>query len=269
MKRFYSLLLLGLMLVPCRAAEQAVTIPGFSRVEAAAADRIGLVGPTTANAGAEVTLRLTGTPPLDLSKPLLDQLGWLMGDGRMFAYVAAPRLPLQPLDVRAEFVFSAAGATMQPLLRVECKAAGEYRVLVDWNTGQDQLAEHLITVGGTPGPVPPPVPPPDPTPPPPLAEMTVIVVEETKERTAEQAWVLLDPTVRQWMATNGHHFRLLDKDLTSADSRPWIDRATAPPATALPHLFISDNKGAVYYDGELPIGPIQMLELVKKWGAEK
>lgn len=273
MKRFWIPLLLCLPLLPAHAAEpNGVDVPGFGRAEQARADGIGIIGPVTADTGDEVVFRLTGTPPLDLTLPLIDQLDWLMGDDRMFCYLAAPGAPLLALDVRGELVFSPAGATMQPLLRVLCGRPGGYRVLVDWNHGQNQLAEHRFVVGGDgPEPDPEPDPDPDPIPPPPgpLAEMWLIVVEETNQRTPEQAWVLLDPTVRRWMKANGHHLRIVDKDQKASDLQEWINRATAQTNNALPYLFVVDDSGAVSFEGELPIGPIQMLELVKKWGVEK
>lgn len=257
-----------------------IEVPGFGAVEKSKAEGIGLSGPSTANVGQEVTIRLTGTPPVDLSEPLTSQLDWLMGSDRLFCYLAAPGQPLQPLDVRGELVFGVDGATIQPLLRIVCVGPGEVRILCDWNSGQSQLAEHMITIGGpSPSPIPDPTPEPgpdpapDPTPPLPLSQMLVIVVEESADRTREQAWILLDPTVRKWMTDNGHRLRILDKDSQSPDALPWIQRATAPtetvPSPALPRVLISDSGGSVSFVGDLPAGPIGMLELVKKWGAEK
>ena len=273
------LVLASWLLSEVAVGQGQITIPGYSIADAARAVGIGLVGPTEANVGQEITIRMTGTPALDLSEPLIGQLDWLMGDSRMFVFLAAPHSPLAPLEVRGELVFGAAGATMQPLIRVECKEPGEYRLLIDWNHGQNQLAEHRVMVGGkSPEPEPDPKPDPIPPPPGPLAEMWVIVVEETSQRTPEQAWVLLDPTVRQWMKANGHHLRIVDKDQTASDLAEWIGRAlaknrkgdqTAPRADALPYLFVVDDSGSVVFEGALPSGPIQMLELVKKWGAEK
>ncbi len=252
--------LLGGMVI----GQGVVSVPGYSILDAAQADGIGLVGPLTAEVGQEVTIRMTGTPALNLAEPLIDQLDWLMGDSKMYCYLAAPGRALQPLDVRGELVFGQSGATMQPLLRVMCNVPGEHRILVDWNHGQNQLAEHRITIGGV-QPDPDPIPPP----PGPLAEMWMIVVEETADRTPEQARVLLDVTVRNWMRENGHHLRIIDKDQKASDCQAWISRAIAREAPALPRLFVADDSGSVVFEGGLPAGPVEFLELSKKYGAEK
>ena len=260
-------------LVATVANAEGVDVPGFGATEAAQADGIGLVGPATANAGAEITLRLTGTPPLDLTLPLVDQLGWLMGPDRMYCYCAAPGFGLAPLDVRGELVFGAAGATMQPLLRVICQQPGEYRVLVDWNTGQNQLVAHTVVVGGTPGPGPDP-PPPDPTPPPPgpIQGMWIIVVEETNERTPQQGAVIGDPLSRTWTTANGHHVRIVDRDSKDETGQPpqdvagWIKEAEG---ATLPRLFLVQPDGVARWSGSLPSTAAEFLKLLQQHGATK
>ena len=81
--------------------------------------------------------------------------------------------------------------------------------------------------------------------------------------------MLLDPTVRRWMADNGHQLRIVDRRQTASDLADWIEKATAPTAAALPRLYIVDGAGKVCFESGCPIGPIQFLDLVKKWGAEK
>ena len=134
--------------------------------------------------------------------------------------------------------------------------------------GELEYAEAIVDVGGV---QPEPEPDPDPIPPPPgpLAELWAIVVEETKDRTLEQARVLLSPTLRKWMRANGHNLRIVDKDQPATDLQEWIDRATAPEASALPYLFLCGDSGEVVFEGPLPNTPAAMLELAKKWGAEK
>ena len=255
-------------------AQSGVDVPGFGAVEAAKADGIGLVGPATANAGDEITLRITGTPPLDLALPLIDQLGWLMGPDRMFCYVAAPGFGLVPLDVRGELVFGAAGATMQPLLRVTCQQAGEYRILVDWNTGQNQLVAHTVTVGGEPGPTPPDPPGPTPDPPPPdkLAEMWVVTVYDSATRTPGQFQSMAAPAVSTWISENGHHLcptPIMAADESGkppADRSPWIEEAKDKP---LPHVFLVGPDGVAKWSGSLPESGAEFLRLLKQHGAEK
>ena len=84
MKRLMPIILWFLLVGAAGAEPGGVSVPGFGPAESAVADGIGLVGPATAKAGEEITVRLTGTPPLDLTLPLIDQLSWLMGDSRMY-----------------------------------------------------------------------------------------------------------------------------------------------------------------------------------------
>jgi len=254
MKRLFPLLLLGLMLVPCRAAEDATDLTPRSPTSSST---LAIVGPGEAiDAGEEVYLRIQG---LTLAEVVEAQ------DAQLFDLTA---FPLAGVKIKASYDWMF--RTLD--LEFRAKHEGEYLVKLHLvRAGKLEIAAIVVSVGVNPNPEPDPKPDPDPdpTPPPPLAEMWVIVVEETSQRTPEQARVLLDPTVRQWMAKNQHRFRILDKDQTSADLQPWINRATAQPGIALPRLFISDSSGVVYFDGELPHSWMELLELVKKWGAER
>lgn len=167
-----------------------INVPGFGAVEKTKAEKIGLSGPATAEVGQEVVVRLTGTPPVDLTEPLTGQLSWLMGDDRLFCYLVAEGAPLRSLDVRGELVFGTDGATIQPLLRIECTAPGEVRIICDWNFGQNQMVDHLIVVTGDsprPDPKPDPKPEPDPEPDPnpivpPLEHLDIILMIEKSDQ---------------------------------------------------------------------------------------
>jgi hypothetical protein len=147
MRRLIPPLLCLLLLPPVYGWSQDLEVPGLSAEQLAAAQQIGVDGPDEASVGSEVTLRLAGTPSLDLSLPLVDQLDWLMGAQRMYCFAIVPGEPLRPLDVRGELVFSPSGVTMQPLVRLRIDSAGEHRLIVDWNSGQPQLVEHVINGG--------------------------------------------------------------------------------------------------------------------------
>jgi hypothetical protein len=273
MKRIAICLLLPLW--PIATLGQGVEVPGFGKTEAAKAAGIGLVGPNEAKVGEEVVLRMTGTPALDLTKPLTEQLGWLMGKDRMFCYVAAPGRPLLPLDVRGELVFGTAGATMQPLLRIECQAAGEFRILVDWNHGQNQLTEHRIAVGGplpdpTPGPTPEPNPSPGPIPP---GERFVLILHESKDRSPKIATVLA--SLQNYLDTEYQEFRILDKNEASASNWTKLytqtlkDRGITLPAVlvAVPQLNNDewDHSDAFVISADsLPPRTPEALALVKE-----
>jgi hypothetical protein len=181
----------------------------------------------------------------------------------MTCWLCIPGQEAVQLDVRAEMVFGAAGATLQPLVRFHVGVPGEYRVLVDWNPDPAQLVWHTINVEGENGPDPPPPPPPGP-----LASMQVIVVEESKQRTPNQAQILLDPTLRKWLTKNGHEIRLAEKDQPSSDLKQWIAQA----GSALPYLFIVDPSSGgdkAVWEGPLPTSQDDFRALCKEWGTEK
>jgi hypothetical protein len=175
MRRLIPLFLCLLLLPPVYGWSQNLDVPGLSAEQLASAQQIGIDGPTKAEVGSEVTLRLTGTPSLDLSRPLVEQLDWLMGSQRMYCFAVVPGVPLRPLDVRGELVFAPSGVTMQPLVRLRIDSAGEHRLIVDWNSGQPQLVEHIINAEKS-GPDPDPEP--DPDPPIPSRPTVVGLIEE-------------------------------------------------------------------------------------------
>lgn len=161
MKRITSFVILAAVLLPLPAhcQDSAITVQGFSLSQSAAADPITIAGPTSAKPGEVVTCQLAGTPAIDLTQALVDQLGWLIGAKQMFAYVAMPGQAIVPLDVEGTIVFGAGGATMRPQVSFPVADPGEYRLLIDWNFGQNQLVEHVIVVEGEHGPDPTPVNP--------------------------------------------------------------------------------------------------------------
>jgi len=275
-KRIFSVLLLLLILVPCRAAEPDGKISNL--LADLTTKQLASIPPSTATITvtpkqAEVYEPIDVT--LDADIPAESRVygnGWTWSTGVRTLAVSATEQHVWAPPGKHTIAYSGVWVHTQTITVVD-------------TSGTERTIESLLgigmidtsasfTVGEAPYPDPDPDPDPDPNPPPPppplpITEMWIMVVEEAQDRTPEQARVLLDPTVRRWMEKNGHHLRILDKDLTASDDQEWIDRATAQPASALPYLFVADNEGRVFFEGPLPIGPIQMLELVKKWGAEK
>ena len=221
-----------------------------------------------------VTLTATTWPPGQEMKPGVSVLIQVRGMEQVDGGASQPKTKwhiVPAYDDDATMLFY--DMDRQPMLFFAGSQPGTRTIFLQVESpGLDSLPRCDFEYGKV-GPKPDPGPTPDPNPPPPppgpLAEMWVIVVEETSQRTPEQARVLLDPTVRQWMANHQHHFRILDKDQTSTDLTEWIERAAAQTETALPYLFIVDDSGVVSFEGPLPIGPLEMLSLVKKWGTEK
>ena len=280
-----SVLLLPLLCVlllplPVGSAEPStILVPAFGESEAAKAQSIVIVGPAALAVGQDGTYRITGTPPVDISKPLLDQLGWALGEDRMYVYGLAPKAGKSPLDVRLELVIAASGVTLQPVIHYTPAIAGEHRLLVDWNHGQDQLAEILIQVGPKPDPNPDPDPDPDPEPDPdpdptPPGRRFVLVVRETEKPTLAQAQILT--ALRIYAESKNHLWRFEDNELedqmekTPAWFQVYLD-LIAKAELALPVLAV----GCVSDDGEtvtnvqvmsLPDTPEAAIQAVKKHG---
>lgn len=253
------------------ATPQGITVTGATAAELAAADQISIVGPTTAKPNAEVVCRIQGTPPIDLTLPLAEQLDWLMGADRMHVYLAAPGQPMTPVDVRAEIVFGHDGATMQPMLRVDVAAAGEYRLVVDWNFGQNQLVEHIITVEGGVEPAPDPFPEPEPTPdPPPPGERFVLIVSESHDRTSQESATLTG--LRRWLTARGQDYRIADPKPKTGPPPAWMkpyleeikDQGIKGSALMVSVSPTSSHDGAYLVAESLPATSTEAIAIVKE-----
>jgi hypothetical protein len=109
-----------------------------------------------------------------------------------------------------------------------------------------------------------PVPPPPPVP----TELWAIIIEESAERTPQQAIVIASPKVRALF----RGWRLHDpkKDATTDNPTPvelqsYVDRVANPDAhLKKPALFVVDAQGVVYHEGALPATVAAMEVLVAK-----
>jgi hypothetical protein len=128
-----------------------------------------------------------------------------------------------------------------------------------------EVAYSLVRIDGpAPKPDPKPDPKPEPQPKPPV-ELWGFVVEETADRTPQQAIVLGSPEVRKAFP---QRFRILDKDLeVDATLQTYQSRAAGK---TLPMLFLTGPDGTLYYEGPLPSTVADMLKLVaeKKGGGK-
>lgn len=263
---------LVLILMTASVFGQNLTVEGFGPDQAAVAESISITGPDKAESGEVVIFRLVGTPAIDLSQPLVDQLEWLTGKDRMFAYVAMPGHAMVPLDVEGTIVFSPQGATMRPQVSFGVVDPGEYRLIVDWNFGQNQLVEAIVTVeGDSPDPFPDPGPDPQPGPVP-KGTRLVLVLAEAQEVTAAQAEVVrsLDSYLR---TTPSHRYRYLDPDTpTQGEWAAPYKAKVQELGLSLPVLLVSvlpdsSNKlSAPYFvhAGELPETSAEALTEVKE-----
>jgi len=105
-------------------------------------------------------------------------------------------------------------------------------------------------------------PGPEPQPGPFPAEDCVIVIEETGERTAEQAIVLTDPDVLELM--DGNIF-IVDKDVKNVDGQTpdWLE-SLLPEAvkSGLPYVYVV-REGKVVAKGQLPPTADALVEFVE------
>lgn len=117
-----------------------------------------------------------------------------------------------------------------------------------------KLRSSTVIVGETPPPQPPPLPPnPDPTPIPPAPVQGpgwAIIVEETANRTTQQA-IVLSPSAT-WKAAieaKGHHWRIYDKDESDPIKKGFVVAATK---VGLPALLVVSNTGKLIDTVPLP-----------------
>ena len=138
--------------------------------------------------------------------------------------------------------------------------------------------------GATPPPAPtPPVPPtpqpPTPFPPtpsvppvPPGKLTTVVIIEESADRTPETARMLVDAKLLTWREMRKPAWHMVDKDVVDSTGKPpaklraYLDLAAK--AKELPCLFLdSDSDGAngVLFSGSLPSSADKLMELLNAY----
>lgn len=160
-------------------------------------------------------------------------------------------------NLRAEFGSDKAAL----VLEFEASQPGKY-IVHCWtvrNGGEEAFVE--ITVGGG---IDPPDPPDPPIPP---GERRIVVIEETSERTHQQAAILLNPTMRKWLADQGHSFWVLDQDQVNSTGhvpKEFVPYFRAAEGKKLPLLLIGtlDN---VLYSGPLPGSVEDLYEKVGEY----
>lgn len=132
-----------------------------------------------------------------------------------------------------------------------------------------------VEVGGD-GPIPPPPPPPPPV----TGEKIVIVIEESADRTQEMGAVLASETLRDYLKSNKHSLRIVDKDDQTADWLPTYlvilqarpNESPPRPEIKLPALIIADrpvdggDESKVRFVGAFPATAEAVIEVVKEAG---
>ena len=125
----------------------------------------------------------------------------------------------------------------------------------------------------TPTPVPPPIPPPTPEPEPepePVAPLWgALIIEETGQRTPEQAATLLSRELALYFVTTKLAYRIEDQDAegpdgtTPADLVPYIE--LAKKAGNLPRVFILSTDGTIVFQGYLPATSSAFVALMRQY----
>ncbi|MFZ5833210.1 MAG: hypothetical protein ACOY3P_24240 [Planctomycetota bacterium] len=114
-----------------------------------------------------------------------------------------------------------------------------------------------------PKPDPQPDPKPEPEPQPTPSELWAVVVEESSQRTPEQAAILASPQVRALFPEG--RFRVLDQDAQAADAKTYLDRSRGKP---LPVLYLIDPQARVHYEGPLPATLEAFTSLLREKGGK-
>lgn len=215
----------------------------------AVAGDLRIEGPAKAKVGQMVRLNLIGTPTVDVTKPLAEQLVW------------ASSMQMRVLSAQEGATLDGSLVIVFPLalqLRLEffTDKPGDYWIVVDWNYEKNQLLTHRITVEGE-GPTPKPTPGPTPGP------KYAVIVEESSQRTPQIASVIKSTGLRDWAASQGHVIRVVDKDAkVPADLEPYV-RLVA--GKSLPRLIVATMQGNILVEEDLPVD----IETVKQKIGEK
>lgn len=141
------------------------------------------------------------------------------------------------------------------------------------NEGEVALSVHTLLNREGPDPDPDPNPDPDPDPTPPGDLWGVVWVEESGERTAAQAAVILSANLEAYLKKEGLEFRVTDKDDTDeSDEAPsglsaYIN--LAKQSGDLPQVFVVKKDGRLAYKGADPETATAMIDLLNRLKGRK
>jgi hypothetical protein len=135
---------------------------------------------------------------------------------------------------------------------------GVYVLVCDWNQAPFGLALHRMLVG----PRPPPGPTPTPTPTPGTVAR-VVIVEESGDRTPEQAAILTDPRLKP--LRDQRKLLILDQDAADSLGQP-ASELSQYDGQPLPRVLGLDSSGVRAAAAELPGTADGLVELLRTWG---
>jgi hypothetical protein len=137
---------------------------------------------------------------------------------------------------------------------------GIYVLVCDWNQAPYGLALHRMLVG----PRPPPNPTPTPTPTPGTVAR-VVIVEESGDRTPEQAAILTDPRLKP--LRDQRKLLILDQDAADSLGQPAAELSQYD-GQPLPRVIGLDSSGVRSVAADLPGSADGLMELLKAWGVQ-
>jgi len=154
-------------------------------------------------------------------------------------------------------------------------AAAEGQILIVAAKGDPPvIALYRVSAFDVPGPNPNPDPRPEPEPDPdprpnPRGPLSLIWIEETADRTPEQAAALTDSELRDAIRKAGWSLRIADVDVVDEDGNPPSDLAAyiaAAKRDGVPRLFAVDAAGAEVFAGKAPANKDEFVAILKRLG---
>jgi hypothetical protein len=216
-----------------------------------------LTGPAETSAGQQVTIIVHGLPSVDLTATVGDQTAWV--ETLRFA-MSGPDGAEVTLDKELSMTVAPWGWRLR--VSFVPPVNGVYVLVCDWNQEPYGLALHRMLVG--PRPPPGPTPPPDPPKPPtPGTVARVVIVEESGDRTPEQAAILTDPRLKP--LRDARKLLILDKDAADSQGQPAAELSQYD-GQPLPRVIGLDSSGVRSVAAELPGSADGLMELLRTWG---
>ena len=214
--------------------------------------QLTFTGPDAVEVGQPVTIKVTGLPEPDLSKPLGESFGWLddvlvdvsCPDGSDCVVESSIGLNIAPLSWRLELEFTP-------------KVAGVYVLAYVYFGEQRQVQMYRVQAGQAPQP-----PPDPPNPPTPTNVARVFLIYESEEMTAEQG------TLHQQIRNESLPVTILDKNTTDEDDQPLplLQAASEAISKGLPRLVGYSEGGSVVVDEPCPATAREVGEMLERWG---
>lgn len=128
------------------------------------------------------------------------------------------------------------------------------------------IALYRVSAFDVPGPGPNPNPDPRPNP---RGPLSLIWIEETADRTPEQAAALTDSELRDAIRKAGWSLRIADVDVVDEDGNPPSDLAAyiaSAKRDGVPRLFAVDAAGAEVFAGKAPANKDEFAAILKRLG---